>query len=904
MNILIASAAPYSGLEHCLPLLQQAGLSAALPAASPAGNIGPNDWHTRLLAAQGLTGLLQTPTTTLAVGKMWEELAINLLLANMNQSTWGLADERATWVLPFWAGVDPQTRFALGHVPLGQAVALYRLAQPEATDEGIHTLAQAWVAWNTELLAFAQKMGNRAVLFNLHEATQHPLRLAHTCAKKLGLQQLDWQKLEGQSLSSSTNAWPEAADINNLRLPNLGAVRALQKKLDAATTALFNPNTQVMATPAADKAGGGWNLFGLFGKSKQLAQELQQTRFELQTALADLAHAQTLHSDLQTQLDQTHAEHKRQSLQAADDLMAEKEKSQAALKEEKQEGELLLQQLHQVQEELEQIFLNREEIKKQLQTAEKAKTDAVAKVAELDKKLKDLEKKAKDLDAAKAKSEAAAAAAEKKAADLDKAKAEAEKKAAEAETKAAKAEQGKAVSDKAKAESDKKTSDADKRAADAQAKAVAAEKAAADAHAKASAAEQAKAAAEQGKAASDKAKAESDKKAADLSAQLQSASANLPQQTKALQEAQQENDLLLKQLHQVQEELESYFLKNKETDHKRSQLQERLDRVLTRLTTWADAEQIAATEIVNEKDHRCLRLDVQNLWVGQDAPVPKLSLLLGSRDGVPYMEFRPSDKDGKGGVARSLLPWPEEFKDEQGDRLLIAPGAPGAFGKVQVQVVSGLSASQWRLVKGLLVFMGSQVNRLNLREQADRVHWVNITRDLTQQLDAVSTGVHFQSAEVMAVTQPEAGTEIMRVAIRDLSNRNTRVPLCVFELGIKYKTLKSGPTPQTFFMDFRPWKGAVLPFINYKPNSQDEQGEFLRISIGLTGQKKNSLSNIDSMDISDQLTVVQISKLLQRMINEQTFKRFASVLGHGLWIQELGEVGLVFHSYGEKEGLK
>ncbi|PIT82120.1 hypothetical protein [Limnohabitans sp. 15K] len=882
MNILIASAAPYSGLEHCLPLLQQAGLAAALPAASPAGSIGPNDWHTRLLAAQGLTGHLQTPSTSLTVGKMWEELAINLLLANMNQSTWGLADERATWVLPFWAGVDPQTRFALGHVPLGQAVALYRLAQPEATDEGIHTLAQAWLAWNTELLAFAQKMGNRAVLFNLHEATQHPLRLAHTCAKKLGLQQLEWQKLEGQSLSSSTNAWPDAADITNLRLPNLGAVRALQKKLDAATTALFNPNTQVMATPAADKTSSGWNLFGFFGKSKQLAQELQQTRFELQTALADLAHAQTQHADLQTQLDQTQAEHKRQTLQAAEDLQTEKTKAQAALKDQQQEGELLLQQLHQVQEELEQIFLNREEIKKQLQTAEKAKTDAEAKVAELDKKLKDLEKKAKDLDAAKAKADAANA-------ELSKAKAELDKKAADAQTKASAAEKKAAELDKAKA-------DADKKAADAQAKATAAEKKAADldaAKAKADAtnAELSKAKAEADKKAADaqtKASA-AEKKAADLAAQLQSTQATLPEQTKALQEAQQENDLLLKQLHQVQEELESYFLKNKETDHKRSQLQERLDRVLTRLTTWADAEQIAATEIVNEKDHRCLRLDVQNLWVGQDAPVPKLSLLLGSRDGVPYMEFRPADKDGKGGVARSLLPWPEEFKDEQGDRLLIAPGAPGAYGKAQAQVVSGLSASQWRMVKGLLVLMGSQVNRLNLREQADRLHWVNITRDLTQQLDAVSSGVHFESAEVMAVTQPEAGTEVMRVAIRDLSSRNTRVPMCVFELGIKYKTLKSGPSPQMFFMDFRPWKGAVLPFVNFKPNSKDEQGEFLRISIHRAGRNKNKTNEYE-LDGQDSHVIAHIGASLSKLVVDKIFKRFVTTLGYDLWVSEIEQV--------------
>lgn len=855
MKILIASAAPYSGLTGCQDALIQAGLMPAVPFESPAGKIIPNQWHQKLLAANGVESELTTPNGKIAIGKMWEDLAVGMLQANMNQGEWGFADESAVWTLDFWANIEPQTRFVLGYVSLGQVVALYRQSHADATEENIHDLAKSWVVWNTDLLAFAQKQGKRAMLFNLQEAATYPLRLVNTCAKKLGLQKLDWQQLEGKPAPT----WPEPEDLANLRLPNLGAVRGLQKKLDSVSTALLNPNTQVMTTPSSDKSGGGWSVFGMFGKSKQLTQELNQTRFDLQKAQADLTHAREQLADLETKQEELQIEHQRLTRLAAEELSEEKTKATVLLKEQKEESDLLLNQLHQVQEELEKVFLDREELKKQLQASEKAKADAQIKLTDLDKKVKDFEKKNKDLEAAKIESnkkladaQSKVSAVEKKVAELDKAKAEADKKAADAQTKASAAEKKAAQLEKANAESDKK-------AAEAQTKVSAAEK-----------------------------------KVVDLAEQLQSASTNLPQQTKALQEAQQENDLLLKQLHQVQEELESYFLKNKETDQKRSQLQERLDRVLTRLITWADAEQITATEIVNEKQHRCLRLDLQNLWVGQDAPIPKLSLLLGSRDGVPYMEFRPADNESKGGVARSLLPWPEEFKDEQGDRLLIAPGAPGAFGKAQAQVVSGLSASQWRLVKGLLVLAGSQVNRLNLREQADRLHWVTITRDLTQQLDAVSTGVHFQSAEVMAVTQPEAGTEVMRVAIRDLSSRNTRVPMCVFELGIKFKTLKSGPSPQMFFMDFRPWKGAVLPFVKFKPNSHDAQGEFLRVSLARTGRNKNKLDFFE-LDSQDKELVGHIGSVLRKMISDQMLKQFKTTLGQEVWIDELENVGVVLN---------
>ncbi len=486
--------------------------------------------------------------------------------------------------------------------------------------------------------------------------------------------------------------------------------------------------------------------------------------------------------------------------------------------------------------------------------AEKNKVDSQAKVSEQEKKTKDLEKKVKDLDAAKAKAEAAVSATEKamaesqaKVSELDKKSKDLEKKFRDLDAAKAQADAAANAAEKAKGESDRK---------------------AVDALTKASAAE---------------------KKAVDLAAQLQSASSNLPQQTKALQEAQQENDFLLKQLQHVQEELESYHVKNKEAETQRNQLQERLDRVLMRLSTWADAGHITATEVVNEKTHRCLRLELKSLWVGQDALVDSLVFLLGSRDGVPYMEFRP----GKGAVARNLLPWPDEFKDEQGDRLLIAPGAPGAYGRTQAQVVSGLSASQWRMVKGLLVLIGSQVNRLNLPEQADRLFWANITRDLTQTLDNISSGMHFQSVEVMAVTKPDAVTEVLRVAIRDLSSRSIRVPLCVVELGIKYKVMKSGLLPQMFFIDFRPWKGAILPFINFKINNEDSQGEMFRIAIPRVGKLKTVLTELKELDPADRLLIASMGFIFKYLAESNIQARSPTVLSHELWAQELNEISSI-----------
>jgi hypothetical protein len=812
MKILIASAAPFSGLSWCQDILVKAGLNQALPFDSPAGKITPNQWHKKLLAANGLDSDLSMAENKLGIGKMWEDLAVGMLQANMNQKEWGFADERSVWALEFWAVIEPQTRFALGYVSLGQAIAIYRQIYKEVTDDNIHSLALAWVAWNTELLAFAQKQGKRAVFFNLYEGTTHPSRLANTCSKKLGLQMLDWQKLEGNEPTS----WPTSEDLVDLRLPNLGAVRSLQKKLDAACTALLNPNTQVMTTPQKDKGLDGWSIFGVFGKSRQLTQELNQTRFDLQKAQADLTHASEQLADLEVKQQELKIEHQRHTRLAAEELESEKEKAKVTLRDQQEESSLLLKQLHQVQEELEKIFINREELIKQVQESEKINAQAQTR----------------------------ALAAEKKFAELTKAKADSDKKATEAQASATAIEKKFAELTKAKADSDKK-------ATEVQANAAAAEK-----------------------------------KAIELSTQLQAASATTLQQKKASEEALQESELLLNQLHQVQEELESFLLKNKEIDKARMLLQDRLDRVLTRLISWADAEHISVAEIVNVPNHQCLRFDIQNLWVGQDTQVSNLSFLLGCRDSVPYLEFRPSDKNGNGSVANNLLPWPKEFKDEQGDRLLIAPGAPGAFGSAQAEIISRLSASQWRLIKGLLLMLSSQVNRLKLHDQADRVRWSNIARDLSLQLESFSAGVHFQSAEVMSVTQPEVGKEVIRIAIRDMYSHNIRVQLCVFEIGVDFKILKSGPSPQMSYIDFRPWKGAALPFGIFKPNSQDELGKFFRICVARTGRNKNKL-NVIELDTQDGRMLSQIGSVLGKLATDQLLKRFVTKLGPAFWMQEL-----------------
>jgi hypothetical protein len=243
---------------------------------------------------------------------------------------------------------------------------------------------------------------------------------------------------------------------------------------------------------------------------------------------------------------------------------AAQEATQGQLKEAQEEGELLLLQLHQVQEELEQLFL---QAKDKDAAHQKAQTDAeaAAKAA--------AEQSAKALAAAQAEAKAALdkSQADAKAA-LDKAttahQQEAAKLKEDAAAKAAEHDQAR------KAQADTQAT-LDKARAEHQA---ALEKAQADAKAQLEKSQaDAKAGFETARA---EHKAAADKAQADMQAALQKAKAEhqaaLDHTQGQLKEAQEEGELLLLQLHQVQEELEQIFLqgKDKEAAHAREMVQQ------------------------------------------------------------------------------------------------------------------------------------------------------------------------------------------------------------------------------------------------------------------------------------------------------------------------------------------
>ena len=694
MKILLVATSPDTDAHHITALLQRAGLQTALPAAS---GITAHTWHSKLYQALDQTDPSQTQRP-LTVGKVWQDMASQLLLANLDLAEWGFGNSQATWVLDFWKHIDPQTRFVLAYTP------------PQHLDLSAPQALNTWLAYNRELLRFYKANKQRAILVDATHISAHPLRLAHTCQKQLGLGTLDWQQLANEtSLTPATHT------------PN-PAARKLAKQLAQACTPLLNPTTALATTASAP---GGKSklaeLLGIFGKTRQLSdlnQQLQRTQAEHAQTQAELEQANQLLAEL--------AQHK-QTLE---------QQTQAQLKEtqaHKEEGELLLAQLHQVQEELEKHFLANKQSQEQLA---QAKTAADKAKADLEAKLK---------------------------------------QAAEAKVKV----------------------EADKTAAD-------------------------------------KAKTEAEK---------------------AKLDATQEAELLLQQLHQVQEELENYYLKNKQLEQGAQTLQttqDRLTRLLARLPTWADAHTLVAQLAKNEANHQALRIQAQQVWIGQNKPLPEVALLLGVQNTVPYLQLGPT------------------------------PDLPNGFNTQDSAAVALLNTTQWRTVRSLLGLVPAHIARLQAVPAKDHAFWLQAVQRLGADFEAAAKHLRYDHADAITISSPAAGQETMRLALRNLEMGSYRNPLLVLDVGIHTKTTRGKTKTTHVNFDFRQWKEGAAPFAVWSPNQQDDNGQFLRISFDIAKNRLN-MAHYHQLSPQDQAVLIALVQAMPTICEELDLHNHTQVLGQETW---------------------
>ena len=375
MHTLIICGTPWCDLDAVYQKFQQAGLAAPVSAAN--GSIRTfEDWHHRLFAHR------PWPMEAVQPGKSWEQAAGDIFLANWEQPVWGWADARSTWLLDFWLQFDAQIRFVLVHTPAVDALVAATQQSEQSADEmpfDAQKVLDSWCAHQEQMLQFSLRHRERCMW-----VTRCASDVVQLGEQSESLAELPWALPLQRPVTLRREPGPVDATARLLHalavqvVQQHGRAAVLQQEVWASLPVVFAAAAIKEHVQDATLEPAGAPVSPLqFSGIQDAALLLNQVRE------VAVLHMRALHEQAQGMAHQAV-----QLSQEKAELQQLLEAQVQASREATSESELLLLQLHQVQEELESAFLQHQQVLAKLETEAQDRLVAQKAQAELQAALK------------------------------------------------------------------------------------------------------------------------------------------------------------------------------------------------------------------------------------------------------------------------------------------------------------------------------------------------------------------------------------------------------------------------------------------------------------------------------------------------------------------------------------
>ena len=398
MKVILTIGAPQSGHLAVFDRITQAGVVCAAPCRD--ASLSPQNLQARLLRSMEVNLSSDTPLIQLTPGRLWNELASDLFLTNIDHPVWGWADHQSVCLMDFWREFDPQVRLLLVYNSPLAYLQQVLIDSHTLTADAIAAALATWSRWNTALLRYFHRHPQHCLLVNSQQAVAEPAALIELLKTKWQIAGLTVQESTGQGSSQSDllthlisqmldpqhPAWAlhqELESVAQLTVPataasndpGVGIAAAWAEWAKARTqaeTASQEQSNLIAAhadlTRARDQLGAQ-----LAAEAKAKAEAIAQRDAQASAKAQAIAQRDAEAKSKAEAIAQRDAEAKAKAeLQAQVAQAAQAAQASAKVSEEttelKQENELLLLQLHQVQEELEHYFLRYQEIERQQQS--------------------------------------------------------------------------------------------------------------------------------------------------------------------------------------------------------------------------------------------------------------------------------------------------------------------------------------------------------------------------------------------------------------------------------------------------------------------------------------------------------------------------------------------------------
>jgi hypothetical protein len=859
MQTLIICGTPWCELQPLQALLETSGLGQARQAK--AGSIvGIDQWHDRLCLSQSRA------LSPIQPGKPWELAAGEIFLANWDQPTWSWADSRSTWLLEFWRDFDSSTLFVLLYTP-AYDVLTRAMADTGTASFDSQTLLDTWCAYQTELLRFYHRNRARSVLVHAHLVNQPGTQLVQTINDALGT------ALNPVALVPS-NA--QAVDplmhllVQNI-LQNHPAVRALEDEISATLPEC----NAVQPVPVADTASAIAHLRALYGTqvarlqaqhaqntaSAELKQQNELLLLQLHQVQEELDQHFLAKQKLENQIATTLLEHNalvsqnaQRAAQERDNYLSERQRAQEELQRQqlaiensrvtaeqlnraqqelKQENELLLLQLHQVQEELEQHFLAKQKLEKQIattlhehnalvsQNAQRASQERDIHISERQQAQEELQRQQLVIENSRVTAERLNQAQQELKQEnellllqLHQVQEELEhhflaKQKLEDQMATTLHEHNALVSQNAQRASQER-----------------------DIHI------------------SERHQAQEELQRQQLV--IENSRVTAEQLNRAQQELKQENELLLLQLHQVQEELEHYFLQHQQATQEKQMVEANLNKLLVQYPDHAEWDRVELLSTTVP-----LRSLIQGIKVGGLSP-RAINLAVDMVDRTPVLVLTPPEQ----ATDQPLRYWPTNQNTGAPDALaplLLNPLAPP--GTESAALLRRLAPSDLQLVRAACAAMAQDLPA----SQPARDAWVEVIGTLRQQLSQLPPAWRFDTVQLKR-QQVNPGYEHLWFELGNVRFGKRHWP--TFEFRLSAPDIKKGKFSHLPKLEFPLPLHADKQFENWFDEAQDQADPRFELRFD-TKNKAMDIGLWQALSATDQAQALslcdQLPTLLRRL---------------------------------------
>ena len=317
--------------------------------------------------------------------------------------------------------------------------------------------------------------------------------------------------------------------------------------------------------------------------------------------------------------------------------------------------------------------------------------------------------------------------------------------------------------------------------------------------------------------------------------------------------ADQENEVLLSQLHQVQEELERYYLRNQALDAATTLASQRLRRLWSQQPDGIDWESVQV-QVAAGSEGAQLRCRATQVAVS-DKAWDALEFMAHIHKGALAFSFTRSQ-----GLPEVLTRWPRSAA--MADRMTVTVG-PEAVDEEGNSLLKEISTSDWDLLRGLpkLLAQGLQQIKGPLPQDAS-VHqtWLDAARATLPALQRQPMALRVDTLRLMA-NRVVAGREYLVLRAEQLSLAHQRFAALDFRLGCNIGP--KGEFGQNARLEF--FQGSAPgTFDHWAPNVKDPAGD--RLDLVFVFPTSMNLKDWSALSVNDRglvlLLVDQLPTLL------------------------------------------